>query len=499
MQEPRPQWPPAFLERMQALLGDEFGAFLEALASPRVRGLRLNPRKVGRDELARLLGLDMKPVPWCPAGFLLEAGPGLGSHPAHLAGLFYLQDPSAMSVVEVLDPRPDWKVVDLAAAPGGKTTHLVSRLGADGLVFANEVIGHRLRPLHENLDRWGSSGVVTAGMELDQLASLAPGFFDAALLDAPCSGEALLRRDPAVALQWSPAVVAGSARRQRHLLALATELVRPGGTLVYSTCTFEVEEDEEQVATVLREHPDWELVEIARRPGFDPGVPLPPWPTERAVRLWPHRVSGDGQFIARLQRRGDRAAGQPPPGPAALRGGSAARRRPPRPADLQAERLVLDQWKTFRAETAPGVRLEPGRLLARGPYLFHLPASAEGLSTVPLARPGTLLGMSRPAHFRPSHGLACLLDPGLVSNSVSWPEGDERLRAFMRGETVESPGAGGWVLVCYERWGVGWGRRTGGVIKNFLPHHLRTHAVSSHGTDDPELGGVVLPSRRGGR
>jgi 16S rRNA C967 or C1407 C5-methylase (RsmB/RsmF family)/NOL1/NOP2/fmu family ribosome biogenesis protein len=499
MEAQGPPWPPAFLDRMRTLLGGEFGAFLEALASPRVRGLRVNPRKVSPEELAQLLRVELKPVPWCPTGFLLEGGPGLGSHPAHLAGLFYLQDPSAMSVVEVLDPQPSWKVVDLAAAPGGKTTHVLSRLGDDGFVFANEVIGRRLRPLHENLDRWGSSGVVTAGIELDHLASLAPRFFDAALLDAPCSGEALLRRDPAVASQWSPAVVAGSARRQRRLLAQATELVRPGGILVYSTCTFEVEENEEQVAAVLREHPDWELVEIARRPGFDPGVSLPPWPTERAVRLWPHRVSGDGQFVARLQRR-DRGGAEPPhSGPAHLRAGSTGRRRRPQPADLHAERLLLGQWETFLAETAPSLRLATGRLVARGPYLFRLPAGADELSTLPLARPGTPLGMSRPAHFRPSQALACLLDPGLVTSSVSWSADDERLRAFLRGETIESPGVDGWVLVCYERWGVGWGRRTGGVIKNFLPHHLRTQAVSSHGSGDPEMGGVVLPPQGGAR
>ncbi|MDQ6741525.1 MAG: RsmB/NOP family class I SAM-dependent RNA methyltransferase, partial [Candidatus Dormibacteraeota bacterium] len=256
MRQTPPGWlPPAFLERMRPLLGEEFDAFLGALARPRERGLRVNPAKVGAEELAALLSLELRPVPWCPTGFLVEGGRPLGAHPAHLAGLFYLQDPSAMSAVEALDPDSGWRVVDLAAAPGGKTTHLLSRLGPGGLVVANEVVGRRLRPLHENLDRWGAGGVVTASVELDRLAGLAPAFFDAALLDAPCSGEALFRRDPAAAAQWSPAVVAGSARRQHRLLGLATELVRPGGTLVYSTCTFELEENEEQVVTLLREHP----------------------------------------------------------------------------------------------------------------------------------------------------------------------------------------------------------------------------------------------------
>lgn len=453
---------------MRQLLGADLEALLHALGRPRVRGLRVNPAKVAAEEVADLLGLELKPVPWCPTGFLIEGGRALGGHPAHLAGLFYLQEPSAMTVVEVLDPEPGWKVVDLAAAPGGKTTHLLSRLGPDGLVMANDVVGRRLRMLQDNLDRWGAGSLVTTGAELDDLARWWPGFFDAALLDAPCSGEALFRRDPAAASQWSPAVVAGSARRQHHLLRQAVELVRPGGILAYSTCTFEVEENEEQVASLLQEHPEWELVEIARRPGFDAGVRLPPWPTERAIRLWPHRVSGDGQFVAKLRRRGDfspRLRGEARSGADRRRSGARASR---------PDRTATAQWETFVAHTAPGLELPPGRLLQRGPYLYHLPATAEELSPDRLARPGIPLGMSRPGRFQPSQALACSLGPDRVSSSVSWSGADDRLAAFLRGETVEDPGPDGWVLVCYECWGLGWGRRSAGVIKNLLPHHLRT-------------------------
>jgi 16S rRNA C967 or C1407 C5-methylase (RsmB/RsmF family)/NOL1/NOP2/fmu family ribosome biogenesis protein len=474
-------WPPAFLERMRALLGSELGPFLEALAQPRARGLRLNPGKVDARELAALLRLDLEPVPWCPSGYLLDRGPGLGAHPAHLAGLFYLQDPSAMCPVEVLDPEPGWKVVDLAAAPGGKTTHLLSRLGPDGLVVANDVAGRRLRLLHENLDRWGAGRVVTAALDFERLAELLPGSFDAALLDAPCSGEALLRRDPAFAAQWSPATVAGSARRQHRLLSLAGRLVRPGGTLLYSTCTFEIEENEQQVADLLAEQPGWELAEIAHRPGFEPGVALHPWPTERTVRLWPQKVPGDGQFIARLRRRADLASE-----PRSTRTGSSRQRQPgrrPAARDVQGERRLIAQWSDFCAQAAPGLELPGGRLVARGAHLYHVPSAADELfpATELLARAGTPLGMGRPALFQPSQALACLLGPGQVARSVSWSAGDERLAAFLRGETVDSSGEEGWVLVCYERWGIGWGRVSGGVIKNFLPHHLRTRGVQAAG------------------
>jgi 16S rRNA C967 or C1407 C5-methylase (RsmB/RsmF family)/NOL1/NOP2/fmu family ribosome biogenesis protein len=449
---------------MEVLLGDEFPAFLDALSRPRARGLRINPAKVDAVELARLLALDLTPVPWSGLGFSFEAAGGLGEHPAHRAGLFYLQDPAAMSVVEALQPGPDWKVVDLAAAPGGKTTHLLSRIGSEGLVLANDVTGPRLGGLHENLDRWGAANVVTAGLELEELAQFAPEGFDAALLDAPCSSEALLRRDPAIASQWSPAAVRGAARRQRRLLAQGARLVRPGGVLVYSTCTFEVDEDELQVAAFLEDHPDWELMEIVHRPGFDHGLRLPPWPTERTVRLWPHRVVGDGQFVARFRRREGTGAVAPPP-----RSRAAQRDR----ADLAAERQATRGWEEFLAETCPDLELPPGRLIARGSRVYQLPAPAEQLADLHLSRPGLPLGTARPGRFQPSHALAGYLDPAVVGNRVCWSEGEDELDRFLRGETVESPGQDGWVLVCYQRWGIGWGRRTQGVIKNFLPHHLR--------------------------
>jgi 16S rRNA C967 or C1407 C5-methylase (RsmB/RsmF family)/NOL1/NOP2/fmu family ribosome biogenesis protein len=465
-------WPAEFVGRMRALLGDELPAFLDAMGGERARGLRVNPLKVDPAELARLLPVALDPVPWSPTGrsfggpgtAVMAGAPGasaLGGHPAHLAGLFYLQDPAAMSAVEVLRPEPGWRVADVAAAPGGKTTDLAARVGPGGLVLANDVAGDRLRALHDNLDRWGAGWVVTAGARLEELAAWAPGWFDAALLDAPCSGEAMMRRDPVAVAQWSPALVAGSARRQARLLALTARLVRPGGRLVYSTCTFEVEENEAVVAAFLEADPGWELEEAPARPGFAPGVRVGGWPTERTVRLWPHRARGDGQFVAALRRGGERGAG---PGRAAA---------PPRRRAGGDDRQVVRAWEAFAADSAPGLVLPAGRLTARGPHLFHLPATAEGLPVDRLVRPGLPLGTARPGRFQPSAALAGLAGLGGTARSVSWAEGDERLARFLRGETVEDAGPGGWVLVRYERWGIGWGRRSEGVIKNFLPRHLR--------------------------
>ncbi|MEL7158338.1 MAG: RsmB/NOP family class I SAM-dependent RNA methyltransferase, partial [Actinomycetota bacterium] len=342
--------PPEFVHRTAALLGDEHDAFLAALAEPRVRGARANPAKISAHELAARLPVDTDPVPWCDDGLILRAEAGLGGHPAHLTGLFYLQEPSAMAVVEALDPQPGWRVADLAAAPGGKTTHLAARVGPEGLVVANDVSRKRLRALHDNLDLWGGSNVMTTSHSISELARLPGDGFDGVVLDAPCSGEALFRRDPAAIRHWSPGAVLGAAKRQRELLADAAALVRPGGVLVYSTCSFAREENEEQVAHLLGTDPQWTLEDCARLLSVDGGVPLPPYAMGCTARLWPHRHPGEGQFVARLRREpgddGEGVVGVPPAAAPGRRSGRAGGRGPARAGTRRgpSEPEVLAGW-----------------------------------------------------------------------------------------------------------------------------------------------------------
>jgi 16S rRNA C967 or C1407 C5-methylase (RsmB/RsmF family)/NOL1/NOP2/fmu family ribosome biogenesis protein len=448
--------PDAFTQRMRELLPADFDEFLHSFDQPRVRALRLNPAKVDRARLARLLGIPLEPVPWCPTGFRLPAGVSVGGHPAHLAGLFYLQEPSAMSVGEILAPPAGARVVDLAAAPGGKTTHLAALVGEAGLVVANEVVHGRLRSLHHSLDLWGARNVVTTRVRLSELA----GGYDAAVLDAPCSGEGLFRRDPAAIREWSVAAVRGSARRQRRLLADAAALVRPGGVLVYSTCTFEVAENEQPVAELLDTSPDWELADCARTDGLDPGVPLPPAPTERTVRLWPHRSCGEGQFVARLRRVG---------------GGEHPAATGPRPGRRAEGAEVRRAWRAFRERTLPGFDAPEDRVHVHGDRAFLLPEQPVPLPVDRLARPGVPLGRLRPGRFQPDPALATVATPADAADPVRLSA--DPLAAYLRGETVEQPGDDGWVLVCFEDWGLGWGRRSHGVLKNLLPGHVRRPAA----------------------
>ncbi len=451
--QPRPL-PPAFVARMAELLGDELDAFLAALEEPRVRGLRVNPQKTAAVPLSAALATPLTPVPWCPTGFSFEGGP-LGGHPGHLAGLYYLQEPSAMLAGQALAPRSGSRVADLAAAPGGKTTQLAALVGPDGCVLANELTASRLPTLHASLDLWGSRAVATASQPVDALPGAVEPF-DGVVLDAPCSGEGLFRRRPAAVRDWSPAAVTGSARRQSRLLADAARLVRPGGVLVYSTCTFNREENEDRAAAFLDDHPEWTVEPIPDTGGLTPGL------DGLGVRVWPHRAAGEGQYVVRLVAP---ANWDPAPRPALPR----RKDRPARSDEAAAVRLA---WSDFARTQLTGSAPLDGELVIRGDTAY---LARPDLDADPdrLARPGLPLGRARPGRFEPAPALATALTAADTVHCVHWDTGDPALRAYLTGNVVDDPGPAGWVLVCWRDWPIGWARRAAGVLKNQLPEHAR--------------------------
>lgn len=319
---------------MRMLLGAEADELFAALGRPAPAGLRLNPLRGDPARLVEQLPWPLAPVPWCPTGYVVQivlddappadtpnsaltgsATPGSatpGRHPYHDAGVYYLQDPAAMAVAEALAPRPGERVLDLAAAPGGKSTHLAGMLGGRGLLVANDVHPRRAQTLLGNLERLGVRNAVVTNEAPERLARAWPGAFDRVLLDAPCSGEGMFRKSPDAIAHWSEANVLGCARRQDELLAVAADLVRPGGTLAYATCTFAPEENEGTVTRFLARRTDYELVPIAL-PGVRPGQAAwvdPPDPRLRhAVRIWPHTGTGEGHFVALFRRAPDSVAG----------------------------------------------------------------------------------------------------------------------------------------------------------------------------------------------
>ncbi len=457
--------PPLFVDRMRAFLGpEEFAAYQAALARPPQVGLRVNTLKIGVDAFRARAPFALEPVPWCPAGFRVTDGSRPGKHPYHAAGLYYVQDPSAMAPAEVLAPRPGERVLDLAAAPGGKTTHLAALMQGQGLLVANDVQPKRVHEMTNNLDRWGATHIVVTQESPARLARRWPGFFDRVLLDAPCSGEGMFRKDPAARRIWSPKHIQRCARLQSTLLRDAARLVRPGGYLLYSTCTFAPEEDEGVLARFLARHPEFTVEPIPLRPGFDRGRPEwlhPPGPPalRGAVRLWPHKAPGEGHFVALLRKAEDAT---PAPAPA-----------PPR-LSLPAEARRL--WRAFVDEVLAGHNPVPWERLALfGNRLYAVPAAAPDWRGLKVARFGWWLGTLKTRRFEPAHALALALTADQVppERRLDWTADDPRTRAYLHGQPLASPGPEGWVLVTVDGFPLGWGRRVAGTLKSKAPRWLR--------------------------
>jgi NOL1/NOP2/fmu family ribosome biogenesis protein/precorrin-6B methylase 2 len=385
-----------------------------------------------------------------------------------------------MAVTLALDPQPGERILDLAAAPGGKATHIAARLAGRGTLYANEIHPKRVWDLAENLERWGARNVVVLNETPARLADRLEGCFDRVLLDAPCSGEGLFRKNPAARAEWSPALVEGCARRQDGLLDDAAQLVRPGGVLVYSTCTFAAEEDEGVIARFLEAHPDYEVIAPARLPGFEPGRPewIPgggPPALARTIRLWPHVGPGEGHFIAVL-RRGDDSARPLEHRPPEHR---PPEHRPPahRPAkDGPESRAAIAFYHAFCRDHLDGLPAEAGLSLV-GTYLYATPEPPGLPGDLRAVHPGWWLGVVKAGRFEPSHALAMALTPAEVRLSLALRPEDPRLGAFLLGQGFADAGDPGWVLMTVDGFPVGWGKRAAGVLKSRYPKGLRRPAA----------------------
>ena len=426
--------PEAFLQRMEAQLGSEYPAFLESLERPRAVALRFNPMK-GERPVLPFVGA---PVPWEPEGFYYDPETRPGLHVYHEAGVYYLQEASAMAPVALLDPKPGERVCDLCAAPGGKTTQIAGRMLGRGFLVCNEINPKRAKILSRNIERMGVANALVTNEHPETLASRFPGFFDRVLVDAPCSGEGMFRKEEAAVTDWSQETVQMCARRQREILDSAARLVRPGGRLVYSTCTFAPEEDEETVAAFLEAHP-----------GFTPEPVEAPWfvPGENAsYRMWPHKLLGEGHFAAVL-RKTQGESGEVPACPG---------------------EKCPKAWESFAKEL--DITLPEGKAVSFGQSLYWAPTELPELNRLKVLRPGLELGTERKGRFEPAHALALWLKTCAVTESFP-PESPE-MKAYLHGDVVPS-GKKGWCLVQAGGYAIGWGKGDGSVLKNHYPKGLR--------------------------
>lgn len=456
---------PLFLERMSRFLGDEYPAFEESLSAAPKAGLRVNTLKLSADEFQNISPFVLrKRVAWCPSAFLLEGDEKPGKHPYHLAGLYYLQDPSAMSPAELLfsiPMREGERVLDLSAAPGGKATHLAALMHGSGLLVANEIKNKRVGHLAQNVERWGAGNVVVTNESPERLADHFGAFFDRVLVDAPCSGEGMFRKDMGARLDWSQGMVAGCAVRQGNILRVAANLVKPGGYLLYSTCTFAPEEDEGVIAQLLDEFPDFAVVELPLFDGFARGKPE--WlegkrkeegELQGAVRLFPHRLEGEGHFAC-LLRKSDVGTQE------------AEKRLGKRKDARKTELPDLRFWREF-ARDALHVHLAEERLCMAGERLYYLPEENPDFGRLRVIHRGVWLGSLKKGRFEPAHPLALFLKPGEVKNFIKLSADSRALAAYLRGESLEVD-ASGWTVVCVDEWPLGWGKGVQGTLKNHFP------------------------------
>jgi NOL1/NOP2/sun family putative RNA methylase len=450
MSEAMPQQiklPEAFVERMTESLGAEAEDFFKSYDSPRAYGLRRNPLKLSKEAFEALMPFALSPVSWSDEGYYYKEDERPGRHPYHEMGLYYIQEPSAMCVAAVADPQPGEIVLDLCAAPGGKSTQLAGRMDGRGLLVCNEIVPGRAKILSQNIERMGIQNAVVVNHSPQELSERFPVFFDRIVVDAPCSGEGMFHKEEAALTEWSPENVRMCSERQREILASAVPMLRDGGTLVYSTCTFAPAEDEELVAWLLENFSELSLVPIdTERLGISQGT-IP-----GTGRIYPHRQRGEGHFLACLKKSGENQPHSDLPLPAAHRGKD-------------------DAWKEYETFAAKYLKASlPGRRLVFGDQLYLMPEAFPDIKGLRVLRPGLHLGTNKKNRFEPSHALALALRAEQVAQSYELAEPEK----YLRGETFPcEPTLEGWTLITCQGLPMGWGKASRGTMKNHYPKGLR--------------------------
>ncbi len=471
--------PAAFRARMAELLREEYSDFLSSLQLPAITGLRVNTLKLSAPSFLDRNPWNLSPVPWCSTGFALDIGvdetiPAQpGKHPYHYAGLYYLQEPSAMAAAEALAPQPGETVLDLAAAPGGKATHLAALMNNTGTLVTNEIHPKRVWDLVENLERCGVTNAVVTNDTPIKLADHFGEYFDRVMLDAPCSGEGMFRKGEIARQEWKPELVRSCALRQSGILEQAARMVKPGGRLVYTTCTFSPDENECVIAHFLTQHPEYDLEALQLAPGFRHARPdwigLPPdHRVSRAVRIWPHLAQGEGHFIAVLVKLDS-------PGRTPAQAGIKKVPHSRGYISPGSNRNVFSSFDDF-CRTNLANTFDSSRLVISGSYVYHLPDVSPNLSVLRVIHPGWWLGSFQKERFIPSHSLAMGIKSAHALQTFSLLPGDPRLMAYFAGESLSDAGESGWVLLTVDGYPIGWGKRVQNILKNYYPHGLRRRA-----------------------
>lgn len=478
--------PIEFEKKMKNFLGDEWEDFLYSYDNNRFQALRFNTLKVGQNksadtEITKImdtLGIPMdKKVTWANDAYYYEEDKRPGKHPYHEMGLYYIQEPSAMSAAALLAPKPGMRVLDLCAAPGGKSTQLATYLGYSGLLVSNEINTQRSRILSQNIERMGIKNAIVTNEDSFVLASHFPSFFNAIQVDAPCSGEGMFRKLPEAVEQWSTENVAICAARQKEILDNAAVMLKPGGVIVYSTCTFSREENEDVIEHFLESHSDFTLEEMER--------------------FWPHKVDGEGHFVAKLVRRGSvnefdadyevceencnkvEDTGLKDDRKNKKNKNNKNRKNETKTALTKENMKLLSEFLDETVSEDMAAWIKNARLVMFGEQLYRLPDMEVDIKGLKVQRAGLHVGEFKKQRFEPSHSLALALKYSEAKNVVKLTCDDPQTTGFFNGQSVMlSDGQAaeckkGWALVCVEGYPAGWGKVNGAQVKNHYPKGLR--------------------------
>ncbi|MDO5540484.1 MAG: RsmB/NOP family class I SAM-dependent RNA methyltransferase [Eubacteriales bacterium] len=458
--------PQEFLDKMEKLLGEEYEEFLASYEQPRWHGLRVNTKKITAQEFEELVPFQLKKIPWVENGYYYEEQDAPARHPFYYAGLYYLQEPSAMTPASILPVYPGERVLDLCAAPGGKATELGAKLLGEGVLVANDISASRAKALLKNIEVSGIPNAFVTNETPAKLAEQFTEFFDKILVDAPCSGEGMFRKDPAVARAWDAQKPFACAKQQKEIISRAAQMLAPGGKLLYSTCTFSPEENEEVIAYLLEQRDDMELLDIPQYEGFAPGTGL-----TKCVRIFPHKMPGEGHFLALLGKKSNDLSGGETGSAADGKQKRAALRKkvqtlPTAKKQAKTEQDILNSFLKDVSMSAKNFRLE-----IRKGQAYYVPEAIGERKGLTFLRNGLYLGEVKKDRFEPSQSFAMALKKEEYTAVVDMDYHDERVIKYLKGETIDVDNIigtreKGWQLVCVNGYPLGWGKVSSGTLKN---------------------------------
>lgn len=447
--------PEEFQLKMKNLLQDECDDFFKTYTEEKSRGLRVNVLKISKENFLHINPFHLEPIPWTEEGFYYDEQDRPGKHPYHEAGLYYVQEPSAMAVGELADPKPGERVLDLCAAPGGKTTHLAAKMKQTGLLVTNEIHPSRAKILSQNVERMGIKNALVLNETPERLASRFPNFFDRILVDAPCSGEGMFRKNEEACKEWSMDHVESCSVRQLQIIDHAATMLKGGGRLVYSTCTFSPEENEGVISQFLKKHSNFELEKMKMYEGFSKG--RPEWvincvkEVERTIRLWPHKLRGEGHFIAVMRKIDGEET-----------------KNFNKEEGIKHNKTLKDFY-SFSEENL--CKAPSGKYIVFGEHLYLIPEEMPSLKYLRVLRPGLHIGTFKKNRFEPAHAFALALKGEDVVHKKNFNA--EEIIPYLKGESMATDGSKGWYLMEVDGYSIGWGKLVDNTIKNHYPKGLR--------------------------